>query len=105
MSRRSATGSRERNRELLRNEFVTDIIKPTGSNAEFADKLEFWMGQFRNSADGRDVPNPLVSDSMDNAAFDAAEFKHEFLIDGLLVANEPGVFCAPSKSMKTALSC
>ena len=50
-----------------------------------------------------DPENPLITGAMDNAAFNAADHRHEWLIDGLLVADEPLVVSGPSKAMKTAV--
>ena len=48
--------------------------------------------------------NPLITGAVDNTAFDAAEHKHVWIVEELLVANEPCVLAAPSKTMKTALA-
>lgn len=47
--------------------------------------------------------NPLIAGTMDNAAFAKALFPREWVIEDLLVEDEPGVGAGPSKSMKTGI--
>src|SRR5262245_17095111 len=47
--------------------------------------------------------NPLIAGTLNNSAFHSSEFRHDWLIDGLMVADEPMVVAGPSKSMKTAI--
>jgi hypothetical protein len=41
---------------------------------------------------------------MDSAEFDRADFRHDYLIDDILVRNQPGVLGGPKKTLKTSLS-
>jgi hypothetical protein len=47
--------------------------------------------------------NPLISGALDNTAFHAAEFRREWVIEDVLVCDEPGALAGPSKAMKTGL--
>lgn len=44
-----------------------------------------------------------AADFIDSAAFDALEIKHEWLIRGIMVANQPAIVGGPKKSLKTSL--
>jgi hypothetical protein len=47
--------------------------------------------------------NPLISGAMDSAAFDGTEYRHDWLINDVMVTGEPLVLAGPSKTMKTGV--
>src|SRR5262249_60908893 len=47
--------------------------------------------------------NPLITGAMNNTSFATATFPREWVIEDMLVENEPAVGAGPSKTMKTGI--
>src|SRR5262245_10097736 len=48
--------------------------------------------------------NAVVIESLDSAAFSVAKFPFHWLVEGILVAGQPGVLGGPKKALKSSLA-
>lgn len=62
--------------------------------------------RFSTGQDGAQDPDPnrLIVEALDNTAFDLAKFPQDWIIENMLVRDEPIVLAGASKSMKTAIA-